>query len=96
MLEAKSYKSSFVAQTNKRLDLSTTENISEVDFFFKYICAALFEICWYLARQNWMQQELLPQPTWPSAVRPERCGPWTLKQQRYNAVVFSSTWHVSG
>lgn len=44
MLEAKSYKSSFVAQKNKKLDLSTTEKVSEVDFFFN-ICAALLEIC---------------------------------------------------
>lgn len=33
MLEAKLYKSSFVAQKNKRLDLSTAEKVSEVDVF---------------------------------------------------------------
>lgn len=37
MLEAKSYKSSFVAQKNKKLDLSTTEKVSEVDFFLIYV-----------------------------------------------------------
>lgn len=36
MLEAKLYKSSFVAQNNKRLDLSTAEKVSEVDFFYIY------------------------------------------------------------
>lgn len=37
MPEAKSYKSSFVALKNKRLNLSTTEKVSEVDSFFIYI-----------------------------------------------------------
>lgn len=34
MLEAKLYKSSFVALKSKRLDLSSTEKVSEVETFF--------------------------------------------------------------
>lgn len=72
MLEAKSYKSSFVAQKNKRLDLSTTEKISEVDFFYIYI----FSFIWNML--IFSQAELNATRTPASASlafrRPEHCG----------------------
>lgn len=94
MLEANLYKSPFVAQKNKGLDLSTTEKVSEVD-----ILLYIYSFIWNMLIFSQAELNATRTPASASlAFRSEARALWPLNSQTelYNAVIFSSTWHVSG